>query len=318
VAVLYDTTVLHPAERPESWSEAHERIFFPIGVRFVLDDASRGRIQGRQLGQIAAYRVASDPSVVRRTAAAIRSLDPEQLLVATQLRGSTVIEQEDRMSVFGPGDLSTWDSSHPFRATHAEPFDLLLLALPWTLLGPRRDVICRQTAGRIAHGSVTGRFAASFFRQVWGLLDGEGSTARQEDIADGVTAVVRALCFPQAPDNASTRQLRGYALLPSIKAYIDRNLGDPSLGPEAIAQAHYISTRYLHKLFALDEVTVSDWVRHRRLEACRRDLRDPALAHETISDIGRRWGLSNPAHFSRVFRAAYGCTASDLRRSAIT
>jgi AraC-like DNA-binding protein len=72
-----------------------------------------------------------------------------------------------------------------------------------------------------------------------------------------------------------------------IKAYIDDHLGDLALGPTSIARAHYISTRYLHKLFAGERLTVSDWVRRRRLEACRRDLRDPALAHETISAVAR-------------------------------
>jgi AraC-like DNA-binding protein len=99
----------------------------------------------------------------------------------------------------------------------------------------------------------------------------------------------------------------------NVKAYIDEHLGDPALGLESVARAHYVSTRYVQKLFAADGVPVSDWIRHRRLEACRRDLVDPALAHETIGELGRRWALSNPAHFSRIFREAYGCTPSEFR-----
>jgi AraC-like DNA-binding protein len=316
VAVLFDTAILDPRERPESWSEAHGRIFFPIGVRFAVAGASLGRIQGEPCGPLGAYRVVSDPSIVRRSRAAIREYDPEQFLVAMPLRGHTVIEQEDRMSVFGTGDLSSWDSSHPFSVTHTEAFDLLLLVVPRTLLGPRRDLICRRTAGRIAHGSRIGALAAPFFRQVWEALGaGDVTASQQEDLADGVIALVRALHHGEAPETAPARHLPGSALLPQLKAYVEQNLGDPRLGPESIAQAHYISTRYLHKLFARDGVSVSDWVRHRRLEACRRDLRDSALAHETISEVARRWGLSNPAHFSRVFRDAYGCTPSELRRA---
>jgi AraC-like DNA-binding protein len=302
-----------PEERSDAWSEAHERIFFPIGVRFASGEASQGRIEGQALGPLGAYRVASDPSVVRRSRSAISTLDPEQFLVATPLRGHTVIEQEDRMSAFGTGDLSSWDSSRPFSVTHTEPFDLLLLVVPRTLLGPRRDFICRQTAGRIARGSALGALASPFFRRVWEALDAAGATASQEDLADGVIALVRALHTADADEAAPSRQLPGAALLSQIKAYLDQNLGDPHLGPESIARSHYISTRYLHKLFARDGVTVSDWIRFRRLEACRRDLRDPAFAHETISEIARRWALANPAHFSRAFREAYGCTPSELR-----
>ncbi len=50
------------------------------------------------------------------------------------------------------------------------------------------------------------------------------------------------------------------------------------------------------------------------LERCRRDLADPAMAHWSVSAIGTRWALSNPAHFSRVFHAAYGLAPSEYRR----
>ena len=54
----------------------------------------------------------------------------------------------------------------------------------------------------------------------------------------------------------------------------------------------------------------------RRLEHCRRDLEDPALAHETVLAIASRWGLRNPGHFSRLFHAAYGMSPSAVRGRA--
>ena len=58
--------------------------------------------------------------------------------------------------------------------------------------------------------------------------------------------------------------------------------------------------------------------RRARLERCRRDLADPALAGETILAIATRWGLHDRAHFSRLFRAAYGCSPREYRLSAST
>jgi hypothetical protein len=46
-------------------------------------------------------------------------------------------------------------------------------------------------------------------------------------------------------------------LVASIKAFIEPHLGDPALGPERIARAHFISTRYLHRLFEGEELTVA-------------------------------------------------------------
>jgi AraC-like DNA-binding protein len=95
-------------------------------------------------------------------------------------------------------------------------------------------------------------------------------------------------------------------------------LGDPDVSPATVAAAHYISLRYLHNLFETQETTVADWIRRRRLERCRRDLLDPALRAEPVGSIGARWGLTSPAHFTRLFRGAYGLPPAAYRAEANT
>jgi AraC-like DNA-binding protein len=80
-----------------------------------------------------------------------------------------------------------------------------------------------------------------------------------------------------------------------------------------IAAAHHVSVRYLHKLFETEQSGVAAWIRQRRLERCRRDLLDPALRTQPVSAIAARWGLTEPAHFSRLFRAAYGMPLVEYR-----
>ena len=106
-------------------------------------------------------------------------------------------------------------------------------------------------------------------------------------------------------------------ILRDIQSFIAANLGDPDLDPEGIARASFISTRYLHKLFEGEGTSVCQWIRTARLERCRRDLLDPARSHLTILAIASRWGLPGPQHFSRLFREAYGCSPSELRRRAL-
>jgi len=45
--------------------------------------------------------------------------------------------------------------------------------------------------------------------------------------------------------------------------------------PGTVAAAHYISVRYLYRLFDAQGTTVAAWIRPRRLERCRVDLADP-------------------------------------------
>jgi len=104
-------------------------------------------------------------------------------------------------------------------------------------------------------------------------------------------------------------------LLQKIYDHIDLHLGSAELSPSSIAAAHYISTRHLHTLFNQSGTTVSTWIRERRLERARADLLDPMLAERPVWVIAAGWGFPDPAHFSRVFKTAYGISPSELRRA---
>jgi AraC-like DNA-binding protein len=102
-----------------------------------------------------------------------------------------------------------------------------------------------------------------------------------------------------------------------IRSYIEQRLSDPDLSPATIAAAHHISLRYLYKLFEQEQTTVARLVLQRRLARCRRDLLDPTRTDATVSAIAGRWGLTNAAHFSRAFRAAYGVPPGEFRALAV-
>ena len=184
---------------------------------------------------------------------------------------------------------------------------MLVFAVPTVLLRPHVDAVRGRTASALRDGLAG--LVAPFLRSVGdGLLDG---TVREHDrdLGESVVDLVRGLLAGRAED------ARRPDLLAEIKATIELRLHEPDLRPATIAAAHFISTRYLHRLFEPEGVSVSEWIRLRRLERCRRDLEDPALADETVTAIARRWGLPNPGHFSRLFHAAYGMLAQRCARA---
>jgi hypothetical protein len=75
--------------------------------------------------------------------------------------------------------------------------------------------------------------------------------------------------------------------------------------------------RYLFKLFAAEDTTVSGWIRQRRLERCARDLADPAARYQPIGLIAARWGLLDARHFARLFKTAYGHTPREYRQMTL-
>ena len=64
-------------------------------------------------------------------------------------------------------------------------------------------------------------------------------------------------------------------LIARMQRYAMENLRDPELGPEPIAQAHYVSTLYMLKISASSGTAVSSWIRKLLSEDAWADCADP-------------------------------------------
>jgi AraC-like DNA-binding protein len=309
--LLVDTGTVAPADRFDFWADAASAVLHPLGVRHLAVTPFRGRMRRWQLGPLELFRIEGDASEIARTPATIAAHDPEQLQTAVLRRGRFLITQSGRQARIESGDLASYETSHPYSVAAGCAFDLLLFSAPRSAFGPRAAEMCRRTAmarpGRDGVGAVAAPF---FLRIAKGLADGT-IAADDVDLADATLDVIRAVHrdgravpAPAAPT---------VELLARIKAWMDTRLGDPDLSPAKIAGAHFISVRLLHPLFARDGTTVGRWLRERRLDRCRRDLADPALASLSAAELAAAWGFRSPAHFSRAFRAAYGTSPSASR-----
>jgi AraC-like DNA-binding protein len=309
MAVTVDTTGVAPRERLDYWSAAQERMFFALDVRAPATKPFSGRAWHHELGPVRVRRLAAHGHGVRRTRRAIAADDPEQFELSLMLTGTQRLAQEGRVADVCPGDLVCIDSSRPYAVTSPDPFEMLVFAVPKVLLRPHVDAVGACTASAIRAGEGLSPLIAPFLRSVGdGLLDGRVSE-EDADLGESVVDLVRSLF-------ADRVRAPRVDLVAEVKAWIELRLHEPGLRPAAIASAHFISTRYLHRLFEPEGVTVSEWIRARRLDRCRRDLEDPALAGETVLAIATRWGLRNPGHFSRMFAAAYGIAPSAVRGRA--
>jgi AraC-like DNA-binding protein len=177
----------------------------------------------------------------------------------------------------------------------------------------RPDTLDRLTAVRIPAGEGMGALLSRHLIE----LARHAAHYRPADAArlSTITAdLLAALCAHHLEaDTCLPPETRRRALQAQIHDFIHRHLGDPGLTPDAIAAAHQISIRYLYKLFEHQGLTVAGWIRQRRLERCRRDLADPQLGCVPIHAIATRWGFTDRAHFSRIFRTAYDMSPKDYR-----
>ncbi|MFF1380700.1 helix-turn-helix domain-containing protein [Streptomyces sp. NPDC058308] len=260
-------------------------------------------------------------SEVRRTARHIRKGDPGSLQVSLTLQGLSGFEQAGRNVQFGAGNILLYDSSSPFEGWMRRGDDSgaatesIVATLPLRLLPLPADRIVSLVAVPLSASTGFGSLLAHFMRQV---MDDSGQFGDTSAASDRLSHTLVDLVGHLAAQHLDReRELptesRRRTLLLRVQSHIRRQLGDPALTPDSIAAAHHISTRYLHRLFQEQGLTVSSWIRQLRLERCRRALANPELATVPVGAIAARWGFSQPAVFTRAFRAAYGLTPSEAR-----
>jgi AraC-like DNA-binding protein len=282
-----------------------------------LRSGFRAQVGIRSLGSMSVSLLTTTPHSVRRTSKLIRQADSEELSVCCSVHGHAMVEQDGRRADFGVGDLAMYDSSRPFLAglvPNVAVSRLLVLRFPRSMLPMPPQDLRRLTAVRIRGDRGIGALSSQFLLQLARQMDQltAPDAARLSTLTlDVLTATLAGALDAQGTVPPETRRR---ALLAEIHAFIRANLGDPRLTPSAIAEAHHISLRYLHKLFQAEGHTVAGWIRARRLEQCRRDLAEPWLATRPINAIAARWGFPNPKHFSQAFRAAYDLSPRQFRQ----
>lgn len=304
--------------RKDYWHHVVTSALGPLDLRI---DSPLDADDELTLGAIGGVRVAvldASAAAVRRTPRHIKQSDPDMCKVDVLVDGAGVVQQDDREAELRPGDLTLVDLARP-AAWAMAPSHVIAIVFPRALLPLRLDELALLTAVKVPGRQGLGALASALaMRMPEHLDDGDsGSSVAWSVGARLGTAVLDLLAVAFAErlgrDETVPFDTRQRALLHRIHAFVEDHLADPDLSPRSIAAAHHVSVRYLYKLFETQETTVGGWIRRRRLERARRDLRDPALHDRSITAIASRWGFSSPAHFNRTFRKVYGVTPGECR-----
>lgn len=296
-----------------SWKRALSTVYGGLGLVARSDPESwRGSLQVLRLGTLQVATEESDAVRVVRTPRDAAADGHDHVFARLQLDGRARLLQDGRSADLYPGVLAFYDASRPFSLVLPEHQRARVLMVPRTLLRLGEAEIRRVTAKVI--GNAPEGPAAFLLPLLSGLAQEIGAVApaAREELARAVADFLATL----AADRLATTEQPGAqeaTLFDRVKATIETRLGEPELSPQALADAHGVSLRYLHKLFHEHDTTVGGWIRRRRLESCRAELARPTAADRTIAAVAAGWGFVSATHFSQAFRKAYGMTPAQYR-----
>ncbi|GAA2699823.1 helix-turn-helix domain-containing protein [Micromonospora olivasterospora] len=315
-----DTTVAAPADRFGMWLDLIARTAAPLRIRsdHTADFAARADVIELGPIQLVSYRYPSLHAV--RTRKPFQCSDPEVYSLALTTTGRSGISQHGRSSRFDTADFTFYDCFQPHEVSHVgrhagrERATTVAVVIPHAALPLPVDRLAPLFAGRFSGTEGLGALLADYLVRITRHPEQYQAADADRLGTVGLDLVTTMLGRYLVSEDDVPAEVRRRALLTRVRAYIRENLGDPGLDPRAIADAHHVSVRSLHRLFEAEETTVAEYVRASRLERCRRDLADPTLRDRPVQALALRWGFRDKAHFSRAFRAAYGTTPQAYRR----
>ncbi|MBZ6211036.1 helix-turn-helix domain-containing protein [Streptomyces olivaceus] len=258
----------------------------------------RADVANRALGPLRLTELVTPQGECFRDARSARARDSGLWQVEVVLRGQVRAEQGGRTAVLGPMDLVLIDPVRPVRFASSATTHVTML-MPRHLLRLGADEAARLVGVGIPGSRGPGALVSSLVRDMTRTVDG----FRAHEADRSAAAVIELVAVTLASRLGDVRPVEDEVLRTRVVGYIEARLSDRDLTPTKVAAAHHVSVRRLHKLFQDQPLTVAALIRRRRLERCRADL---ARRDTTVAAVAASWGFTDPAHFSRLFKATYG------------
>ena len=307
------TASVAASDRPAYWIDAICDAYVQLECDALAADGHiDGEIRLDTLSTLELSRVTATAQHVRRTPAKIARATEDYFLVSIQSAGTGLVLQDGRTARLRPGDFALYDSTRPYDLVFDGDFQQYVLMLPGAMLRSELRDTHRLTAQRVAGLRGAGHLMINMIRTLAhdiGTLEPESAAAVAASVTHILIAGLRAL-----PDVRPVPRTNLAAFhLAQIKAYVLANLDDPGLDVSRIARDLRMSVSSVHRGFAGEAASLGDWIRACRLDRVQRDLCEPALRARSVSQCAFAHGFNDAAHFSRAFRARFGCSPREFR-----
>ncbi len=302
-----DVAQMESARRIPAWVDAVSTFWPGLQVQMGDLNMETGSIDFVDLGSAELFTVVSAPAEVVYSPGQERETRWTHVSLMVQSLGSSQIQQAERKTTLGKGDMCLLDERERFTMKTEEPGEILFLRLPRAptiSLHPHLEKLFARTL----HSEETGtRLLSDTLLRLSEVAD----VLSVQQRAAMASAVVQMLGIAEPlaglPDNSGWRIRRAVD-------FIENNLSVPGLRAEDVAKDQSISRRRLDQLMQeAYGVSIAARLWGRRIEQASLDLRDPRKAEISIAQIAFSNGFEDAAHFTRAFRRRFGLTPGQWR-----
>lgn len=299
------------SERASLWKRAMDQLHMPSCTFAEGFEEFHGQITclNTPMG-VEFARVSGSPSTISG-----KSGDqPYSMWLALLLEGDFFLQYQGLSLQVETGDLIYAPTGVDMSLSFKSDFTVLYIKIPQDMLHSRLLNPSLIDVGYIPRHQAAYRVFTSMLEALSQHLDDIDTTLlRPVEIAISEFLITTLIHQSKVQEFGSTAKMLNFK---RICQHIDNHLSDPELSLGTVADQCHVSARYVQKLFETSGDSFLHYLRIRRLERCRCELGNPEYDHLSVSDICYRWGFNDAAHFSRVFRKAFGMTPREYRRKS--
>ncbi|MEU0387737.1 helix-turn-helix domain-containing protein [Streptomyces chartreusis] len=310
--ILLDTAELPADERVEAFRAA--LLSSSVPSRVSMEESEErvfARMERWHFGDLMLFTSSSSGWAVTRSPRYLRLEGPPMVSLSLQVHGTGRFGQSGRQDLVEPGELMLNDLTIPYEFAWSGSGGARALQVPYDLLAVPPHIV-RRGAERLRASPLYDMVRAHIARlhaDADTLAGDPGAAA----LGTATVELVRALLTSAAGVDAHPRPDPAESLLQHVLAYARTHLTEPDLTAARVAHAHNISVRALYRLCARAGLSLEQWIIEQRLEGARAALVSPVGRTRTVASVARAWGFTDPSHFTRRFKAAYGVTPRQWR-----
>ncbi len=303
------TAVVEAADRVAFWEEHNAAALVGLTCSTYAPEGLVAQQLNLDLGGYRVADIAGNAHVIERAPTMVRQCPKDATFATVLLEGEAFFYQAGECVALVAGDVVVYDTDQPYMFGFGSRMRQLLIDVPRALWEERCGGVDLGRPLRIpGSGPGSAALVARTLRTTLSRTVEDVGTC-PEGLPHHVLDLLQTMLTGTGTAVSTGR-------LMAAKMFVAEHLTDPSLCNEQVARAVGVTSRHLNRAFAAEGTTVAQYVHDRRLDGARADLAAPDMADHRISDIASRWAFASQAHFTRAFRARFGCTPTQVRRPA--
>lgn len=302
-------------EKLNYWRSITEKRILPLDFSISKDEIFEGALSSAQLGPVILSLISASPHIVRRHVS-MPVLDNSDVLVFNfVLSGSMIAIQDGNETLVDAGHATLVNASRSYCLSLPNQANLAVVQVPRTMIQRCAPGFDRVTAENLAKDNPVYPIVFNFIKQLYSY-DLPLSPAMSNKLAENLVDLLGSMVFgtiQQSWSQASVSDHKAMSIL-RVKGHVETHLRSADLTPSSVAKALKISTRYINQLLSSEGISLGRYIWQQRLESMARQLRDPALANQSMSTLAYACGFNDMTHFSKAFSKKYEQSPSEYRK----